>query len=71
MPKRIVINVEEVSLIEDLNTLLPDKKKQGVFLQKLIREHLLQHQEKILELKNLERLRKEITQNGNSITKKQ
>ncbi|HIG96101.1 TPA: hypothetical protein HA249_04425 [Candidatus Woesearchaeota archaeon] len=64
MPKRIVINVEDTRLIEDLNILIPHKKKQGAFLQKLIQEHINKHEEKINELRRLDGLRKELIQNG-------
>ena len=60
MPKRIVINVEDTALLEELALLIPETKKRNKFLLEVIKRELVRHQDKIRELKHLIELREKI-----------
>jgi len=60
MPKRIVINVEDMVILEELALLIPETKKRNKFLLEVIKRELVRHQDKIRELKHLIELREKI-----------
>lgn len=62
MPKRIVINVEDITILEELALLIPETHKRNKFLLEVIKRELVQHQDKIKELRELEQFRKRIFQ---------
>lgn len=63
MPKRIVINVEDITILEELALLIPETRKRNEFLLEVIKRELAQHQDKIKDLRQLEHFRKGIFQN--------